>query len=156
MRNPPQDTGWIISVRDRIGYFLLLLIFNVFPLPRRSGFRKSFAFAGNLIDRGWSVLIFPEGQRSRTNTMNSFRAGIGLLAASLGVPVIPMRLEGISERRVAGKGWAPPATIRVFIGAPVRFDASAPPEEIARDLERRVAGLGTGSTRGTHDASGGG
>ena len=47
---------------ERLKYFLVVALFNVFPLPRRSGFRESFAFAGELIERGESVLIFPEGE----------------------------------------------------------------------------------------------
>ena len=147
MRNPPPGTGWFVRLRDRIAYFLVLLVFNVFPLPRRAGFRKSFAFAGNLIDRGWSVLVFPEGERSRTTEMNPFRAGIGLLATRLGAPVVPMRLDGISERRAAGKHWAPPGQIKVSIGAPLRFEENTAAEAIARNLERRVAELGANSGR---------
>jgi long-chain acyl-CoA synthetase len=147
MRNPPAGTNWFIGLRDRIAYFLVLLIFNVFPLPRRAGFRKSFAFAGNLIDRGWNVLVFPEGERSRTMGMNPFRAGIGLLATRLGVPVIPMRLDGIAERRAAGKHRARPGQIKVSIGEPARFGEEVPAEEIARNLQQRVADLGAESRR---------
>jgi len=147
MRNPPPGTSWFIGLRDCIGYFLVLLIFNVFPLPRRAGFRKSFAFAGDLIDRGWSVLVFPEGERTRTTGMNPFRAGIGLLATRLGVLALPMRLDGLSERRAAGKHWARPGQIKVSIGTPVRFEENTAAEEVARDLERRVAELGADSSR---------
>jgi 1-acyl-sn-glycerol-3-phosphate acyltransferase len=79
--------------------------------------------------------------------MNPFRAGIGLLATRLGVPVVPMRLDGISERRAAGKHWARPGQIKVSIGAPVRFEENTAAEEIARNLERRVAELGEESSR---------
>jgi long-chain acyl-CoA synthetase len=144
MRNPAPGTGFFAGSIDRVKYFLISLIFNVFPLPRMSGFRKSFAFAGELIDRGWSVLVFPEGELTRDGRVASFRAGIGLLAARLNLPVVPMRLEGLYERRIADKSWAPPGTIRVSIGAPVRFDQSQTAEEIARELEQRVAVLGAG------------
>jgi long-chain acyl-CoA synthetase len=147
MRKPPPGTPALIAVRDRIAYFLVLLIFNVFPLPRRAGFRKSFAFAGNLIDRGWSVLVFPEGERSRTTSMNPFRSGIGLLATRLGVPVLPMRMDGVAERRAAGKHWAPPGEVKVSIGEPIRFEEGVPAEEIARVLEKRVADLAVGPRR---------
>jgi long-chain acyl-CoA synthetase len=100
-----------------------------------------------LIDRGWNVLVFPEGVRTQTTQMNPFRSGIGLLATRLGVPVVPVRLDGIAERRAAGKHWARPGLIEVSIGPPVRFEEATEAEGIARDLERRVAELGAGGGR---------
>jgi len=145
MRMPPPGTGFFAGLVGRVGYFLVVSLFNVFPLPRRSGFRRSFAFAGDLVDRGWNVLVFPEGERTKTTGMNPFRAGIGLLATRLGVPVVPVHLGGISELREADKHWARPGQIKVSVGAPVRFAETDPAEQIARDLERRVATLGPGS-----------
>jgi long-chain acyl-CoA synthetase len=143
MRNPAAGSGFFAGLIHRTTYFLITAIFNVFPLPRLSGFRKSFAFTGELIDRGWSVLVFPEGELTRDGRIAPFRTGIGLLAARLKVPVVPIRLEGLYQRRFANKSWAPPRTIRVSIGVPVRFDESKAAEEIARELEERVAALGS-------------
>ncbi len=142
MRNPPADRGFFLGLVDRVKYLLIVSIYNVFPLPRAAGFRKSFAFAGDLIDRGWSVLMFPEGELTRDGKIAPFRAGIGLLAARLKVPVVPVRLEGLYQRRIADKSWAPPGTVHVTIGAPAQFDEATTAEEIARELERRVAALG--------------
>ncbi|HXO88397.1 MAG TPA: lysophospholipid acyltransferase family protein, partial [Candidatus Acidoferrales bacterium] len=141
MRHPAPTTAFFAGLIDRMKYFLIVSIYNVFPLPRAAGFRKSFAFAGDLIDRGWSVLVFPEGELTRDGKIAPFRAGIGLLAARLKVPVVPMRLEGLYERRIANKSWAPPGTVHVTIGAPVRFDENKAAEEIARELELQVAAL---------------
>jgi long-chain acyl-CoA synthetase len=142
MRHPAPMTGFFAGLIDRLKYFLIVSIYNVFPLPRAAGFRKSFAFAGDLIDRGWSVLVFPEGELTRDSKIAPFRAGIGLLAARLKVPVVPIRLEGLYERRIADKSWAWPGTVHVTIGAPVRFDEHKAAEEVARELELRVAALG--------------
>ncbi len=141
MRKPPEGAGLFMHLFLQVQYYLAVALFNVFPLPQRSGFRKSFAFAGELVDRGYSVLVFPEGARTQNGLMNSFRSGIGLLATRLNVPVVPMRIDGLFERKMEGKHWAPPGWVRVAIGAPVKFDEEMPPEEIARDLERRVAAL---------------
>jgi len=147
MRTPPRSRGFFMGLVDRVTYLLIVSIYNVFPLPRHAGFRKSFAFAGDLIDRGWSVLVFPEGERTHTTYMNPFRAGIGLLATRLGVPVVPMRFDGVAEARAAGKHLARPGVIQVWIGEPVRYEEEQPAEEIARDLERRVLALGEGSAK---------
>jgi len=141
MRNPPQGTPFFKALWDRAAYWLVVSIYNVFPLPLRAGFRKSFAFAGDLVDRGWSVLVFPEGAITRDGNLGPFRAGIGLLATRLNVPVVPVRLSGTFELKAASKKWAAPGQIKVTVGKPVDFRDSDPPEQIAQDLRSRVAKL---------------
>jgi long-chain acyl-CoA synthetase len=140
-RKPPPGTAFITALAHRAAYWLVISIYNVFPLPRRAGFRKSFAFAGDLIDRGWTVLIFPEGTRTQDGRMSPFRAGIGLLARQLDVPVVPVYLGDVFELKRAGKYVARPGQIKVSLGPPARFASGTPAEEIARDLERRVSSL---------------
>jgi long-chain acyl-CoA synthetase len=142
MRNPPNERGFLAGIVDRVAYWLVVSIYNVFPLPLHAGFRRSFGFAGDLIDRGWNVLIFPEGTRTRDGQMSPFRAGIGLLATQLRVPVVPMRLDGIFEVKAAGKKWARPGQVKISIGTPADFAVSDKPEDIAGDLKRRVAAAG--------------
>jgi long-chain acyl-CoA synthetase len=142
MRTPPASAGLFGGLSLRIQYWLLLALFNVFPLPKRAGYRKSFSFAGELVDRGSSVLIFPEGELTTDGQMAAFRKGIGLLAADLRIPIVPARIDGLWELKQAGARWARPNQIRVTIGAPVEFSATQTAEEITRDLERRVAALG--------------
>lgn len=142
MRNPPFQKGFLAKMVDRASYWLVVSIYNVFPLPLHAGFRKSFAFAGDLIDRGWSVLIFPEGRLTRDGRVSQFRAGIGLLAAQLQVPVVPVHLDGLFALKAAGKRWALPGQIKVSVGGPRRFGPSDQAEDVAQDLERRVAALG--------------
>ena len=142
MQNPPPGTGFFAGLIDRIRYPLVVALFNVFPLPRRSGFRKSFAFAGDLADRGWSVLVFPEGELTKDGKVAPFRAGIGLLAEKLHLPVLPMRIDGLFELREARQRLAGPGRVRVTIGAPIVFDATAAAEDITRELERLVTSLG--------------
>jgi 1-acyl-sn-glycerol-3-phosphate acyltransferase len=79
---------------------------------------------------------------TRDGKLSPFRAGIGLLATRLNVPVVPLRLDGIFELKAAGKKWARPGQIKVTIGSPIRFRDSDAPEQIARDLENRAAKLG--------------
>ena len=48
-----------------------MALLNLFPLPREAAFLKSFAYAGECIDRGYSVLVFPEGDRAKV-ALNAF------------------------------------------------------------------------------------
>jgi long-chain acyl-CoA synthetase len=142
MQHPPAEKNIFARALERVKYALLVLLFNVFPLPQQSGFRESFAFAGESVDRGFSVLVFPEGHRTRDGSLAPFRAGVGLLAARLGLPVIPMRIDGLFELKLANAKFARPGRVRVSIGEPVRFAAEIEADKIARDLEERVASLG--------------
>ncbi|HEV1993732.1 MAG TPA: AMP-binding protein [Candidatus Acidoferrum sp.] len=143
MRRPPRD--WFFARRwgYQLGYWLATMLFNVFPLPQFSGFRESFRFAGESADRGYSVLVFPEGEvnNSEDGRMAPFQSGIGLLAENLRIPIIPMRLDGVWQMKREHRRLAHFGEITVHIGAPVTFSPGTPADEIARRLESLVRSL---------------
>ncbi len=141
MRRPPKEMNFLQRIVKRLNYFLVVGLFNVFPLPRESGFRRSFSFVGDLADRDWNILIFPEGITTPDGQLLPFQAGIGLLAAQLNLPVVPIRLAGLFDLRQAERRTARPGHIRVTIGAPVRFAPDQDRNEIAGEIRRRVAEL---------------
>jgi len=147
MRRPPSEWPFPRRWLNRMNYFLVVSLFNVFPLPKQSGFRESFRFAGDLADRGWNILVFPEGDLTPDGKLQPFRAGIGLLASNLKLPVVPMRIDGGYEIREAHSMFNRPGRIRVHIGKPVEFPAGSDPQEIARVLEQSVAELGRGQEK---------
>ncbi|MEK6302613.1 MAG: AMP-binding protein [Acidobacteriota bacterium] len=140
-RHPRKDSGLIARLAGLIEYVLVVALFNVFPLPQKSGFRKSFAFAGELMDRGYSVLVFPEGRRARDERMQRFMEGIGLLARQLGVKVVPVRIDGLYELKKQRRYFARPGEVKVTFGEPLSFDDSDDPETITRTLEEKVSSL---------------
>ncbi len=140
-RYPSAEIGWFTRQRLRVQYALVVALFNVFPLPQHSGFRQSFAFAGEAMDHGYSVLVFPEGKRTEDGRLNPFRAGTGLLAANLRAPVVPIRLDGLFALKRRGRHTARPGEVSVTMGAPLRFAADADPAHITKELEHRVAAL---------------
>jgi long-chain acyl-CoA synthetase len=143
MRRPPLD--WFFARRwaYQLGYWLATLLFNVFPLPQLSGFRESFRFAGESVDRGYSVLVFPEGEvnNSEDGRMAPFQSGIGLLAENLRIAIVPMRLDGVWQMKREHRRLAHIGEVTVRIGAPVAFPPGTAPEEIARQLESLVRSL---------------
>ncbi|HET9305965.1 MAG TPA: AMP-binding protein [Candidatus Sulfotelmatobacter sp.] len=141
LRTPPQSRNFLLRIYDRVQWILGVSLLNLFPLPREAGFRQSFAYAGAAVDRGYSVLVFPEGRHTKDGKMNPFRAGIGLLAQNLGIPVLPMRIDGLFELKQAGKKFAPPGKIVVRMGSPMRFAPDKNPQEIAQELQRAVEDL---------------
>ena len=141
MRDPPKQMSVFRRAIEVLSYWLVTALFDVFPLPQRSGFRESFAFAGESVDRGYSVLVFPEGRRTADGQMSPFRAGIGILAQQLEVPVVPMRIDGLFPLKSEERHFARRGEIKVTVGEPVQYPETMSEEEIARDLESRVQSL---------------
>ena len=141
MRYPPKNWFFLKRWWEQLQYALIAALFNVFSLPQRAKYRESFRFAGELADRGYSVVIFPEGRRTETGEMAPFRSGIGLLATQLNLPIIPMRIDGLFPFKIAKKHYAPPYAVQVRIGDPIKFEPTADPEEIAKELQRIVERL---------------
>jgi len=115
-------------------YLLLTALFNVFPLPRRRNFQRSFAHAGAAMDRGYNVMVFPEGTRSAEGTLARFRGGIGLLVKQSGALVLPVAIRGLGELKVAQRGWFRSGKIEVHVGQPLRFA----PEETETAITARL------------------
>jgi long-chain acyl-CoA synthetase len=141
LRSPGPERVWLRRIYDRVQWTLGVALLNLFPLPRESGFRKSFAYAGEAVDRGYSVLVFPEGKHTEDGKIRRFRTGVGLLANNLRIPILPMRIDGLFEIKKAGKKFAAPGKIEVRIGKPVQFAPESDPEEIARALQKVVEDL---------------
>ena len=120
-RRPPAGTPLHRRLRWLAQYFLTVLIFNTFSLPKASGFRRSFAYAGETVDRGYSLLVFPEGIRTEHAGMNPFKGGIGVLASKLGVPVVPVYIAGLTELKLSGRrGFTTPGRVSsIYIRLPI-------------------------------------
>jgi long-chain acyl-CoA synthetase len=141
-------TGWrrgkaerhrLASVFTPLAYWLVSALFNVFPLPRGVGLRQSFAHAGEAMDKGYHVLVFPEGRRSRDGRLQPFEPGIGLLAQESEVPVQPILVEGL--KRVKGEKWPKRGTVAVRLGEPLIMLPGEEPQSFTRRLEAAVAAL---------------
>jgi long-chain acyl-CoA synthetase len=141
LRNPPSTRNALGRIYDRVRWTLGVSLLNLFPLPREAGFRKSFVFAGETVDRGYNVLVFPEGRHTEDGKLRPFRSGVGLLAKNLAVPIVPMRIDGLFEVKKAGRKFAWPGEVRIKIGRPVTFPPDAAPETIAAELQKVVAAL---------------
>jgi long-chain acyl-CoA synthetase len=135
-----QETWWQ-NLLGPITYGLVTALFNVFPLPRTVGFQRSFAHAGEALDRGYHVLVFPEGGRSPDGKLRNFRGGIGILAQQARTPILPMALIGLGELKLAGKGWFRSGKIEIRVGTPIRPSPSLSAEELTELLFNEVKNL---------------
>ena len=73
------------------------ILMGVFPLPQSSGFRATVQHMGRLVDRGNSLLLFPEGERTQDSGLLPFQKGLGVMVQELGVPVVPVAIIGLEK-----------------------------------------------------------
>jgi long-chain acyl-CoA synthetase len=122
-------------------YYLVTALFNVFPLPRLRDFQRSFAHAGEALDRGFHVLVFPEGTRSASGQLARFRPGIGLLVKQSDTAVLPVAIRGLGVLKARGRGWFRSGTILVRVGTPIRFAPETTEAAITERLHAEVKRL---------------
>ena len=107
---------------NRLNYYLATALFNAFPLPQReAGTRHALRYAGELIGGGNSLLIYPEGRRTVGDAIARFQPGAAMIAARLGVPVLPVRLRGIDLVLGQGRRMARPGRVDVRFGPHLRL-----------------------------------
>jgi long-chain acyl-CoA synthetase len=103
----PEQFGRTAWFTSSLNYYLAAIFFNAFPLPQRErGTRQTLRYIGEMLESGYSVLIFPEGRRTEHGEINRFQPGIGMIASRLDVPVVPVRLEGL-DRILHHSAWFP-------------------------------------------------
>src|SRR5262249_38018525 len=142
LRRGLEGGNWFGRLLDRVKYLLVVVVFNVFALPQKSGFRRGFAFAGEAVDEGYSVLVFPEGRTTEDGQMTPFMSGMGLLTKNLALPVVPIKIEGLFDLTERRRYFSRPGTVTVTFGEPVRFERGTDPAQITKNLEERMRTLG--------------
>lgn len=102
--------------------------------------RRSLERAARRVRGGTSVLVFPEGTRSRDGSVGAFKRGSFKLAIEAGVPVVPVSLSGVRRIIPAGALSLRPGCVRVVVHAPVRTEGRSPAEAeaLAAQVESRV------------------
>lgn len=128
--------NWFLNLCGPPAYFLITALFNVFPLPQLANFRKSFAHAGQAMDQGFHVLVFPEGRRTPDGVMHAFQKGSGMLWKELQCDALPVYLGGMNT----GK-WFRSNTLSITVGKPIPFEPDWDPTQATSVLEKAVRDL---------------
>jgi len=121
--------------RGRLRGALVSLSLATFPFDRGEGSRESLRQCRALLDRGWSLLIFPEGTRSPSGELGTIRKGVGVLATETSTPVLPLYVHGLADVMPKGTAAPLPGGVVVDVAPLVR----PTPGESVDDLRARVA-----------------
>jgi long-chain acyl-CoA synthetase len=129
------------SFTNSLNYYLSTLFFNAFPIPQHEpGALATLRYIGELSSSKWCLLIFPEGRMTRAGEIAPFQPGVGMIASKLGIPVVPIRIEGMD--RVLHEGWkmARPGRVEITFG-PALHLAGDDYLALARQVEEAVRKL---------------
>jgi len=88
------------------------------------------------MDRGFHVLVFPEGRRTPDEVMHGFQKGSGMLWMELQCDALPVYLGGMNTKK-----WFRSGELFVRVGQPIPFKPELPPAHATRILEEAVRHL---------------
>jgi long-chain acyl-CoA synthetase len=136
-----RQHGWWAWWTNTLNYVLSSLFFNAFPFPQReAGARPTLRYIGEVSARGDSILIFPEGRRTSTGAIGSFRPGVALIASRLDLRVVPVRLDGLDKVLHRSMGFPKRGPVRVTFGQALTLTGDDYPA-MARVVEEAVRAL---------------
>jgi len=128
------------KVYRKVTGILTAFFFNTYPFGATIGTRVSLAATGEMLDREYSILVFPEGQRTTDGSIRPFKEGIGYVAISMDVPVIPIKVQGLFHVLPVRKLWPKRGKSIVTFGSPIEIKYMTYQEATAR-IEQEVRQL---------------
>jgi 1-acyl-sn-glycerol-3-phosphate acyltransferase len=111
------------------------LVFAAVPIERGGGVtRRTTERLDRMTSKGWNLIWYPEGTRSRSGRMNRMRSGAAFFAVEHGIPIVPIYLHGTHDAMPVGRWWPRKHPVTVHFG-----QALYPmPGETHRSLIERV------------------
>ena len=131
----------------------VLRSWNCVPLKREGGDIGAMRLVLRMLGEGKAMLMFPEGTRSKDGQLQAARAGIGMIVAKAGVPIVPLRIWGTDRALPKGASLPRPAKVTVAFGEPFTYPLPANFAElrgeelkavylaIGQEVMRRIAAL---------------
>ena len=126
--------------RDRFWSWVSRTFIDAIPFDRNANLSESLRLATAMLRNKHSLLYFPEGGRSVTGEMQSFKAGIGVLALDSGAPIVPANITGSYQAMAKGRRFPRRHRISVRFGTPISIEpylqasSNGGTQEIARKI----------------------
>ena len=116
---PQFVRGWELESHFKIpAYGWLMKRFGNVPVPdvrRPSDLKRMWRLTQDAIDRGTSLIVFPEAKRTRDGRVDEFEDGGFRVAQQLGIPIIPVSIVGSFNHHSTGHWMLWPATITIYL-----------------------------------------
>ena len=132
-----SDHMWSNPIRS----LAIPLLGNGFPFSKEGNVRRSLQNIGRIVDGGWSVLIYPEGELTGTGPLRPFLGGTGLICVGGRLPVVPLRVK---VRRTGFPAYFPllrRGDVEVCFGRPLHFGPEVSYREATAAIEGAVRAL---------------
>lgn len=140
---PQFVRGWELESHFRIpAYGWLMKRFGNVPVPdkmRPSDLKRLWRLTKDSLERGTSLIVFPEARRSRDGDVGEFKDGVFRIALQLGIPIVPVSIVGSFEHHRTGNWMLWPTTITVHLHDTIDT-ASLPKKDVAA-LRTRVEAI---------------
>lgn len=145
LTTPLYDRTAVVAAADRfyqsrLKSAWLSLRYNSFPIARGGG-SSALKYSEWLLQHGWSLLIFPEGTRSKTGELLRFHPGPAILSLRQRVPVLPIHIDGAANILRPGTRLSQPAPVHVRVGPPLSFDEGVDAREATQAIHDAVRAL---------------
>ena len=129
------------SLHKRVIQFLVASLWNAFSIERRKSPLRSIRTMQSLLEKNWSIVIYPEGTRSRTGDIARFKPGLAVVAKRSNCPVIPICVKGgltvLPEAMYIPKH----GKISISFGKPLYFVESDTSESFMERVEQSVRAM---------------
>src|SRR5258708_9243016 len=116
---PHLVRGWELESHFKIpAYGWLMKRFGNVPVPdvrRPSDLKRMWRLTQDAVDRGTSLIIFPEAKRTRDGRVDQFQDGGFRVAQQLGIPIVPVSLVGSFQHHRTGHWMLQPATVTAYL-----------------------------------------
>ena len=123
---------------NRVTSAISALFIGAVPIERTRLSRLSTDNVLEVIERGESLLIYPEGGRSPDGWGQEHRPGAAFVAKRTGVPVVPIYVDGTSRVLPKGQNWPTRVRTAVVFGAPLRIESDEDTRAFAARIQRTI------------------
>ncbi len=127
--------------RNPVWWIMNPLLGNGFPLAKEGSVRPSLENMGKIMDDGWSVLIYPEGELTVGGPIKPFMNGTGLVAVEGRIPVVPLRLHIHRLGTPTRFPFLRRGSVEVSFGEPLNFPPGTDYQDATAAIENAVKSL---------------
>ncbi len=118
--------------------FLSALLLGAIPIERTKVSRRSSDLSVELLQKGWNLILFPEGGRTPDGLPQELKAGAAQVALKVGVPILPIYLDGTYELLGKDNSRLQPGKTKVICGKPIHPQTGMRPQALIEVVRQQL------------------